>query len=167
MPRRLSRRALLKPEVILAYNKGKVGIDLSDQMGSYATTLRKGVKWYRKLGVELLLGVAVVNAWVVHGSVTKSKMQIRKFREDLVAQLLNIPISSDRNDLTRAKTHHLMDRIGECGRKLRRKCNVCYTNISKTEGRETGRQKAEQTSAYCDKCPEKPQMCRECFNSFD
>lgn len=39
-----------KPLAVLAYNNGKVGIDLSDQICSYATTLRKGVKWYRKLG---------------------------------------------------------------------------------------------------------------------
>ena len=40
-------------------------------MGSYVTTLRKGVKWYRKLAIELLLGMAVVNAWVAYKEGTK------------------------------------------------------------------------------------------------
>ena len=57
------RRATEKPIAILAYNKGKSGIDKSNQMASYATSLRKGLKWYRKLAIKLLLGVAVVNAW--------------------------------------------------------------------------------------------------------
>ena len=40
-------------------NKGKSANDLSDQNASYATTLRKGKKWYRKLGIELLFGLIV------------------------------------------------------------------------------------------------------------
>ena len=61
------RRATEKPIATLAYNKGKSGIDKSDQMALYATSLRKGVKWYHKLAIELLLGVAVVNAWTLYG----------------------------------------------------------------------------------------------------
>ena len=57
-----SKKAAEKPLAVLAYNRGKGSIDLSDQMTSYITTLRKGVKWYRKLAIELLLGMAVVNA---------------------------------------------------------------------------------------------------------
>ena len=38
-----------KPLPICEYNKGKAGIDYPDQTGSYATTFRKGIKWYRKL----------------------------------------------------------------------------------------------------------------------
>lgn len=40
-----------KPLAIIEYNKGKAGIDLSDQMVSYGSTLRKGLKWYRKLAI--------------------------------------------------------------------------------------------------------------------
>ncbi|XP_035228210.1 uncharacterized protein LOC118200356 [Stegodyphus dumicola] len=112
-------------------------------MGAYATTLRKGVKWYRKLGLELLLGVAVVNAWVVYRHVTKSKMKIRKFRERKVFQLLGMAIDPDRNEQTSKKTHHLIDRIHENGKKVRRKCHICYINISNTEGREQARKKAK------------------------
>ena len=68
-----SRKATEKPLAVLAYNRGKGGIDLSDQMASYVTTLRKGVKWYRKLATELLLGMAVVNARVAYKEATKKK----------------------------------------------------------------------------------------------
>ncbi|GLV38191.1 hypothetical protein CBL_12837 [Carabus blaptoides fortunei] len=49
------RKNKQKPIAILAYNRGKAGIDLSDQICSYTTTLRKGIKWYRKLGIEYFL----------------------------------------------------------------------------------------------------------------
>lgn len=36
--------ATLKPLAVVEYNAGKSGIDYSDQMVSYATTIRKGIK---------------------------------------------------------------------------------------------------------------------------
>ncbi|CAH2006536.1 unnamed protein product [Acanthoscelides obtectus] len=42
-----------KPLAIIDYNKGKSSIDLSDQMASYNSALRKTIKWYRKLAIEL------------------------------------------------------------------------------------------------------------------
>ena len=30
-------------------------------MASYATSLRKGVKWYRKLAIEIILAIVVEN----------------------------------------------------------------------------------------------------------
>lgn len=39
----------LKPAAIIAYNSGKCGIDKSDQMASYGTCNRRGVKWHRKV----------------------------------------------------------------------------------------------------------------------
>ncbi|XP_017765503.1 PREDICTED: uncharacterized protein LOC108554671 [Eufriesea mexicana] len=61
----------LKPLAVLAYDKRKCGINYSDQMVSYASRMRKGLKWYRKLGIQLLLGVTVINASVVYKTVTK------------------------------------------------------------------------------------------------
>uniref|UniRef100_A0A8D9E8V9 PiggyBac transposable element-derived protein domain-containing protein n=1 Tax=Cacopsylla melanoneura TaxID=428564 RepID=A0A8D9E8V9_9HEMI len=55
----------MKPLAVVEYNKGKVGIDLSDQMASYHSTVRKGIKWNRRLGLEALLGMTVVNAWIL------------------------------------------------------------------------------------------------------
>lgn len=65
IPKKKSRKATEKPLEILEYNKEKAGIDISDQMTSYASCLRKGVKWYRKLAFHCLLGMAVVNAWIL------------------------------------------------------------------------------------------------------
>ena len=42
-----------KPELIVDFNKCKAFIDLLDQQKAYNTSLRIGIKWYRKLAVEL------------------------------------------------------------------------------------------------------------------
>ena len=107
-----SRKATEKPLAVLAYNRGKEGIDLSDQMASYVTTLRKGVKWYRKLATELLLGTAVVNAWVAYKEATKKKIQISKFRERLAEQLLNLGGVVHVTPAGLSSTHHLVERTG-------------------------------------------------------
>ena len=56
--------AVMKPEIVMSYNKGKQGIDISDQMASYFTPLRKTIRWYHKIGFEFLLNTAVVNALI-------------------------------------------------------------------------------------------------------
>ena len=51
--------ATLKSLAVVEYNEGKCGIDYSDQTAFNATTIRKGIKWYRKLGIQLHLGISV------------------------------------------------------------------------------------------------------------
>jgi len=43
------------------YNRIKQGVDLADQMSSYHSPLRKSIRWFHKLAVELLLGISIVN----------------------------------------------------------------------------------------------------------
>ena len=66
------------------------GIDYSDQMVFYATTIRKGIKYYRKLGVQFLLGISVLNALTVYKIATRKDVNIRRFRELLTAKLLGL-----------------------------------------------------------------------------
>lgn len=40
---------IYKPETIVFYNKLKQGIDVSDQMTSYFSSLRKSIRWYQKV----------------------------------------------------------------------------------------------------------------------
>lgn len=137
-------------------------------MASYVCTLRKGVKWYRKLGLELLLGVAVVNAWVVYKCVTKTKLSIRKFREQLVVDLLQIESDKEppkkRPKKSTTEVHSLLKRIDENGKQVRRKCSLCYSKLSKELGRLDAKKKAKGVFTYCAKCPGSPQFCLDCFN---
>ena len=164
--RRSSRRVTEKPLPVLAYNSGKAGIDLSDQMASYVTTLRKGIKWYRKLGLELLLGISMVNAWVVYKHVTKKTIKIRTFREEVVKDLLQVRGSNEEPCVARStsRIHHLVQRIDGEGKKMRRKCSACYAKMQRESGREVARKQAKMVYTYCSYCPGSPQMCLECFN---
>lgn len=65
-----------KPESIIFYNKHKQGIDVSDQMTSYFSALRKTIRWYHKVAFHLLLGTSVINAMILHKQVTGKKIQI-------------------------------------------------------------------------------------------
>jgi hypothetical protein len=47
---------IMKPQLVLDYNKGRQDIDLSDQLSAYYTCLRQSIKWYYKMALELVLG---------------------------------------------------------------------------------------------------------------
>ena len=42
-----SDERIVKPKVVLDYNKGRQGTDLSDQLSAYYACLRRSIKWYR------------------------------------------------------------------------------------------------------------------------
>lgn len=159
-----ARKSTSKPLVVCDYNKGKIGIDISDQMCSYATTLRKGVKWYRKLGIEYLLGICIVNALVVYKTATQKQAKITWFREEITANLLDLPKSAEkRENPTCRNVHVLSTKVDQNNKKVRRMCVLCYANLKKTDGRVAARKKVRQVSTFCHDCENEPFMCLECF----
>ncbi|CAB3248412.1 unnamed protein product [Arctia plantaginis] len=63
---RLTNEPIRKPKCVLMYNENKKGIDYSDQMASYYSVLKRGLKWYRKVVMEFLFGTSVVNDWLIY-----------------------------------------------------------------------------------------------------
>ncbi|CAB3222388.1 unnamed protein product [Arctia plantaginis] len=57
---RKTNEDIKKPTCVLTYNNNKKGVDFSDQMSSYCSTLKRGLKWFRKVGMEYLLGMALL-----------------------------------------------------------------------------------------------------------
>ena len=161
-----SRKATENTLAVLAYNRGKGGIDLSDQMASYVTTLRKGVKCYRKLSTELLLGMAVVNAWVAYKEATKKKIQISKFRERLAEKLFNLEGVVYDTPTGSSSSHHLVERTGSYAKRIRRTCSSCYAKMKKQESRDNARKMTQKSYTYCDLCLGQPQICLKCFNEI-
>ena len=49
-----SGECIIKPQVVLDYNRGRQGTDLSDQLSAYYTCLRRSIKWYQKVAFELI-----------------------------------------------------------------------------------------------------------------
>ena len=144
-----------KPIVVTVYNKHKSYIDLSDQMKSYTTSLRRGVKWYRKLAVELIVGAAVVNAHILHQEVANEKMSITKFKEELALKLTKIDIRHDTTHHQQAE--HVLEDVGT---KSRRRCVVCYEKLSKTD-RKLAQSKTPQSRYRCITCSKN--YCLYCF----
>ncbi len=64
-----------KPQIIVDYNKYKSFIDLSDQKKSYSSSIRRGIKLYRKLAIELLVDTAIVNVFILHQTVANQKLK--------------------------------------------------------------------------------------------
>ncbi|XP_052745804.1 piggyBac transposable element-derived protein 4-like [Bicyclus anynana] len=84
------QNTVMKPQIIIDYNKAKGAVDLSDQMAAYSSPLRKTVKWYKKLAVDLLLNTAMVNALTLYKSVTKKNMQMVDFRRFIMMNLCGV-----------------------------------------------------------------------------
>lgn len=157
-----------KPQPVLDYNKAKKGVDYSDQMASYNTSLRKTIKWYKKAVVEILTGTAKVNSWIVYCKASGNKIPIIKFWEIIAKQLLEtndgIPNIVSPN-LNRKKAHTLLRKDGPA-RKAKRRYVECYkkNRANKMSSKEAGKA-TKQVNTYCRDCNGEPHMCLNCFNT--
>ena len=78
-----------KPRVIVDYNNGKKGVDVSDQLAATYPTPRKTVKWYHKVFYNIC-DMVTVNAYAVHKALGGTQDQLH-FRLELILQLLGRP----------------------------------------------------------------------------
>lgn len=152
----------MKPKVIIDYNTGKCGIDKSDQMASYACVNRRGVKWFRKVALELITGIAMVNACIIFKELTKSKITVTSFRREVCKSLLGIETQT-RLPPTKPVLHILQPRTGG-GTSDRKQCVLCYENLTKLKklSRDEARKKVKKVKTFYNGCPKKPTMCFEC-----
>ncbi|KAJ4427582.1 hypothetical protein ANN_25230 [Periplaneta americana] len=80
-------KEITKPKVIIDYNNSKAFSDISDQLKAFNTSLKRGIKWYRKLAI---FGTRIVNAHIIFSTVTKNKMSITRFKEIVCEELLEM-----------------------------------------------------------------------------
>lgn len=148
-------KQIMKPKSVIDYNNGKAGIDKSDQMSSYNTALRKGMKWYRKVALELITGTAVVNAHVIYKDSTNKKVSITQFREEICKPLI-FRRNIEEEPVIKEKVHLLLSD------EKRRNCSKCYISLKKKFNRAEARKKVRRVKTYCSGCPGKTVMCKEC-----
>ncbi|CAI6371956.1 unnamed protein product [Macrosiphum euphorbiae] len=142
-----------KPKVVIDYNTGKTAIDLSDQMSSYSNPLRRTTKWYRKVALDALLNIAVVNSMVLFNTITSSKMSITDFRTSLVEQLLKketVDVDSSLQTI-----NHQLEVVGKS------RCYVCYSIMSKRKGRNYAQSHSTKVQTKCLVCNK--YYCLKCF----
>ncbi|KAL4134748.1 hypothetical protein QTP88_006465 [Uroleucon formosanum] len=124
-----------KPKVVIDYNLGKSPIDLSDQLSSYSNSLRRNIKWYKKVVLNSLLNIGVVNALVFFNKVTNSKMTITTFRTILVENLIKkndimLPEVTMNHDIVKAGSSRCLNaikkwylkRVGHMHKIIQQKC---------------------------------------------
>ena len=163
---------IMKPQVVLDYNKGKQGIDLSDQLSAYYTCLRRSIKWYRKVAFELVFGTAIVNSYLIYrDNYAASDVTILQFRESLVRSLLLDSASeklkpgprqrSTRQAKRKLGDHKLEEKEGSA-REVRRRCAGCYEKMRRQQSRESSAAAAKKIKTFCSKCEKF--LCLDCFN---
>lgn len=115
---------VIKPKLILDYNKGKSLVDVCDLRNSYHNPLRRTMKWYKKIAFELLLNTSVLNALSLYEEITQQKMDITSFREILIGNLL------ENGDEIQTENLHKLEETKSKGR-----CTNCYKNMVTQGGR--------------------------------
>ena len=163
---------IMKPKVVVDYNKGRQGTDLSDQLLAYYTCLRRSLKWYRKVAFELIFGTAIVNSYLVYREhYSTNNMTILKFRESPVRSLLlgmlfeELKPSSRQKATSQVKrklTDHKLEEKEGCANDVRRWCVGCYEKLRQQQSRETSAMTAKRIKTFCPDCDQFFRL--DCFN---
>lgn len=156
-----------KPTMVLDYNRCKASVDMSDQMTAYSTPLRKTVKWYKKLAIELILNTAVVNAMIMYKETTKKQVSIVEYRKQLV-RYLTCSVRSETANLPneirpKRRKHELFKKTGPV-RQTRRFCVSCYKRNVEIMSRKDAKNKTRKVPTCCLQCEGQPHYCLMCFN---
>jgi hypothetical protein len=130
---------IMKPQVVLDYNEGRQGTDLSDQLSACYSCLRKSIKWYRKVIFELIFGTAIVNSYLIYKeNYTANKVTILQFRESLVRSLLlDMPFEKQKSSPGQKSTRQTKRKLADykleekegSPHNARRRCAGCYEKI--------------------------------------
>lgn len=116
----MRRENKLKPNAIIHYNLGKGLIDVSDQLSSYHSYLREGVKWYRKIALDIICNTAFVNALSRFKSITNNNIAITQLREEISLNMIKKKVN-----LQQTTSHILViDNYTLCCKEESKKCNI-------------------------------------------
>ncbi|KAG5877666.1 hypothetical protein JTB14_015626 [Gonioctena quinquepunctata] len=151
-----NRKLSMKPNIIRDYNKGMSGIDRSDQMLSYYTSLRKTIRWPKKVSLHII-EIYLHNAHKIFQKVTFSKIKLIKFREEFVVALIGEEIQPVSKKIRLQELHYL-ESLPPTEKKQRptKPCRIC-----------TQAKKRRETRYFCPTCEEKPALhVKDCFKKF-
>jgi hypothetical protein len=153
----------IKPDCVFDYNKAKKGVDISDQIGAYYSVLRKTIKWYRKVILELICSTFVVNSWYIHKKWGISNFNVLKFRELIIDGLLQDQPCEKIETKSNKSTQHFLEKFSKSPGTCRKRCHECYKRLSKRKGRDYATLKSKRVTTFCRYCENEPPMCLKCF----
>ncbi|XP_023213047.1 piggyBac transposable element-derived protein 4-like [Centruroides sculpturatus] len=141
---------ICKPEVIIDYNRGMGGVDLSDQrITNYSLARRKTKKCYKKFFFHLL-DITILNSFIIYKKCGHDITHL-KFRLELIKDLIDHHLrrtckktnfKSMRTDMSlRLVGKHFHSYNSQSGRHVYRRCVVCSANHIR-----------KQTKWHCQQC---------------
>jgi hypothetical protein len=132
-------------------------------MSGYGSALRKSLRWYKKLGVEFILGTTVVNAWVIYNQFANKKTKMTKFREDIIRALFAEKDNEDGVPERQVRSSHKFLKRDGLAVKTRKYCKGCYNKKIKNK---SSKNLVKKVNTYCSDCDDEPHFCLPCFNAF-
>lgn len=149
------RKNILKPQIVIDYNKAKSLVDVCDLRSSYHNPLRRSLKWYRKGGIEILLNTLVLNALSLYNKVNNINFGITEFREKIIQEILDQSTQIETEEEEGNQEH----RLALSGKRSRN--SKCYNEIVKQGGRAHVQKITKQSNYWCTSC--KIVLYMDCF----
>lgn len=164
---RVTKEPILKPKVIVDYNAHMGGVDRCDALLHSYQSMRKTMKWYKKLFLHLV-DIAIFNAHVLYNK-QNVNMSLEKFRLGVIEEIL--------------KTHHVERPRSSGGRpstdnplRLTERHFISYTPPTKARPHASrvchvcahtalGPKVRKETSYMCEEC-NKPLCAAPCFKNY-
>ena len=149
-------KELIKPNLVIDYNNNMSGIDRADQMLSYHSSLRKTVRWYKKVGVHII-ELFLINAHYIYSkySGATKPLSITGFKEVVVEKLVG-ELKKKKHIPVKARFHY--PEIIPPTEKKNNPAREC-THCSRKNGN-----KRKETRYLCPVCPGQTAMCMApCF----
>ncbi|UYV65720.1 hypothetical protein LAZ67_3005233 [Cordylochernes scorpioides] len=155
-PKTPTREELFKPDAVIDYNKGKVGVDRSDQMMAYYSFSRKTLKWWKKIFFHLF-SLCFVNGNIIYNKANPDKkISLKDFYLAVGGELLNQASiehsekeTTSKTDVARLLGKHYCYKIApESGKAVQRRCKVCADSAK----HKTGKAARKDTRFECKQC---------------
>ncbi|UYV82776.1 USP34, partial [Cordylochernes scorpioides] len=168
-PKTPTREELFKPDAVIDYNKGKVGVDWSDQMMAYYSFSRKTLKWWKKIFFHLF-SLCFVNGNIIYNKANPDeKISLKDFYLAVGGELLNQASiehsekeTTSKTDVARLLGKHYCYKIApESGKAVQRRCKVCADSAK----HKTGKAARKDTRFECKQC-KIPLCVGECFEKY-
>jgi len=80
-------RPILKPSVVVNYNRVMRAVDKTDMILNSINTIRKTLKWYKKLFFHML-NLSIYNAYILYKITSKKNIIFAKFHLRLIREIL-------------------------------------------------------------------------------
>ncbi|XP_025207090.1 piggyBac transposable element-derived protein 4-like [Melanaphis sacchari] len=145
------------------------GIDVSDQLSSYYNPQRKSLVWYKKVAMELLFGITVVNSMIIFNKQVNKKLTLLSFTESLSRSILCTEVTdkSESVNIQKNISMHFLEQFDRQNGKMQRKrCHGCYSSLredGQLSAEEAGK-KAKKVNTHCKVCGNA--YCLICYNKI-